>query len=303
VPAFRVKPLELRNQDGEVTKLNVTGRTLQADESWKFFENEKSIDADHKLNLSFPMSIEQLDSLKGKIVIFPISENSTADRISISWNECDGAGAVTGNYAEGSKDYPCSQRRFLDDDYAAYLRDHMLDCVSAGTKSAGLGAARKVQIAHDGTEGDAAHKRTPSLHNAGRAIDIQRMIVTTTSGTQKVFDFRQTNTSHVLSGTCAPAGSPNCKYYETFRQCWHNLMKARACPGNANPARRWIGTLGWEDKKHIAHHLHTSLPFCPRKGNYWTTAFDDESDADNDSGGLEMDVVPASERVKLIRPR
>jgi hypothetical protein len=281
-PAFRLQPLEMYSRatmDGKTTttKLNSSEQTVLADPSWQFYESETQINRAHRLDLSFPMSNDELESLKGKVVMFALPAGTSPEKLSVAWNECDGAGPVTGHYTG----FACARGRFLADDYAGFIRDHLLSCVNQGMDAAGLPKATKVHIEHDGTSGDARHQVTPSLHNAGRAVDIQSMTATASDGAH-VFDFRKTNTNHVLSGSCAPAGSANCKYYEAFRECWHKLQKARACAENSNPARRWIGTLGWEDKQHIAHHLHTSMPFCPHTAGHWTTSFSDEVDADGE---------------------
>ncbi len=288
IPAFRLQPLELHTRESlegptKVSKLNGNVRVVQADTDWMFYENENSIGRGQQLDLQFPMGREALNDLKGKVVVFPVGDEANAEKVSVVWNEC--TGPFTGNYANG-KEYACAKTRSLNDEFAGYLRDHLLTCVNAGMKKAGLAPAKKVHIAHDGTGGDSAHQKTPSLHNAGRAIDIQRMHVSTASGAY-VFDFKKTNTNHKLSGTCAPATSDNCEFYEAFRNCWHGLMKSRACPANKNPKRRWIGTLGWEDKKHIAHHLHFSYPFCPKSAGHWTTNFGDDADADDSEGDFQ----------------
>lgn len=284
-PVFRLQPLELHSResvDGDVTvqKLDVGIRTLQADSSWRFYNSENNISSDGELNM------RDLRNLRGKVAVFPVSEETTAEKVDVVWNEC--TGPFTGNYAAG-KEYACAPRRPLNDEYAGFLKKNLLKCVNMGMKAAGLEAATKVHITHNGTGPDAAHKKTPSLHNAGRAIDIQRIMVNTARG-KYTFDFKKTNTNHVLSPKCAPAGTDNCEFWEAYRNCWHGLMKARACPSNRNPKRRWIGSLGWEDKKHIAHHLHMSYPFCPKSAGHWTTSFGD------DEGETEDDFSPVPQR-------
>jgi hypothetical protein len=122
----------------------------------------------------------------------------------------------------------------------------------------------KVHIEHDGTAPDPRHSER-SLHTFGRAVDV--MVVTTTDakGVRRQFDFQKTNPDRVVSPSCSPARSAECRFFEGFRACWHELHVARRCPARQDGP---LGTLGWEDKAHIAHHLHTSLPFCPdNKGN------------------------------------
>ena len=292
-PVFRLQPLSVHSREtmeGKTTVTKVDGgiRAFQGDSSWMFYQDENHLDSAHEVSVSFPPAAEEWAMLKGKVAVFPVPADQTLETLQASWNECGGAGGVTGNYTG----YECIQNRKLADEYLGFIRDHMLACVSQASTKAGIGAATKVHIVHDGTMGDARHQKTRSLHNLGRAVDVQQMVVTTASGTH-TFDFRQTNTNHRLSATCAPAGTAMCKFYEAFRTCWHGLMVGRSCPGNRNPKRRWIGTLGWEDRQHIAHHLHTSMPFCPRSDGHWTTAYDDEADGEDEMGG-NVDVPAGS---------
>ncbi|HEY8279273.1 MAG TPA: hypothetical protein VIH99_06605 [Bdellovibrionota bacterium] len=247
-----LRPTEARKTvGGEETKVSLTAepRAMVVRDDWKMF------DAEHQ-----PTSDPQFAS--SVIIPYPM-ESADAAMFEVVWNECEGA--IQGNYV-GTK---CRSKEFLADDYMAFMKKNYLNCVNAGMANAGLAPAVKIHIMHDGTAGDMSHKRTPSLHNAGRAIDLQTLTTTDKDGKKNVFNFRSTSPSHALSSRCTPAATPTCKVFEGFRSCWHKLHVARKCPPRAKGAP--IGTLGWEDKKHVAHHLHTSMPFCPsRQGHYIT---------------------------------
>jgi len=244
-----LRPVEARKNGagGKVEKFSVNAepRPFVPEADWKMFDAEGEVTDDPRFALR---------------VIMPYPLDVERALFEVRWNECDGP--VTGNYTG----LPCNRNRGLSDDYMAYLKANYLGCVNAGLKAAGFQPATSVHIQHDGTLADERHNRG-SLHAAGRAIDV--MIVTTSGPDGKhSFDFTKTNTDRRLSRSCKPAGTANCNYFEAFRACWHKLQVARRCPGRQSGP---IGTIGWEDRKHIAHHLHTSYPFCPNNKGYFIT--------------------------------
>jgi hypothetical protein len=246
-----LRPIEARklHADGSVEKIPVSADprpfTPQAD--WKMFDAEGEVTKDPRFALRV-------------IMPYPTDESSNKS-IDVIWNECQGP--ISGNYVGVS----CARTRGLADEYMAYLNQHFLPCVNQSLGSVGLSPATAVHIQHDGTTADAQHN-SGSLHQVGRAIDIQIVTTTDAQGQKNSFDFRQTNTDHVLSHSCKPAGTKLCKFYETFRACWGKLQVDRHCPARHDGP---IGTMGWEDARHIAHHLHTSYPFCPNNNGYFIT--------------------------------
>jgi hypothetical protein len=247
-----LRPVEahMTNTDGSVQKTNVTAeaRPFVAENSWKMYDAEGEVTDDPRfaLRVIMPYPVLSTDSIFMDTV----------------WNECQGP--VTGNYTG----LPCNKNRGLSDDYMAYLKQNFLPTVNKALAATGLPAAASVHITHDGTVADERHSRG-SLHAVGRAVDIQIMTPTDAAGKEIAsFDFRKTNTDHRLSSSCKPAGTQLCKFYEAFRAEWGKLQVARRCPGRQSGP---IGTIGWEDSRHIAHHLHTSYPFCPNNKGYFIT--------------------------------
>jgi|GEM_PF-5005423 len=181
---------------------------------------------------------------------------------SISWNEC--SGKVTGNYTG----YDCINRRKMAEEFRPFLIKNALKCSNAGLERLGLARVSSIHIVHDGVQADSAHSRH-SLHALGRAIDIQQI-----RAGGRSFDFRVTSRK---------PNSADRKFYEGFRSCWHSLMKQRGCPNRDSGAP--VGTIGWEDSKHINHHLHTSLPYCPSSRGYFTTSFENDVEEDAEETG------------------
>ena len=241
-------PTEARKsgQDGKVEKLSVSGepRPFVPEGDWKMFDAEGEVTTDARFALHV-------------IMPYPMDVNSAM--FDVTWNEC--MGSITGNYVG----LPCNKNRGLSDDYMVYLQKNYLPTVNDGLKAAGLPAAVSVHIQHDGTMADARHA-SRSLHTVGRAIDVQQIATVDAAGHKQLFDFTKTNTNHKLSKFCAPADTANCKFFEGFRASWGKLQVARKCP--ARQSGYPIGTIGWEDPAHIAHHLHTSYPFCPNNKGY-----------------------------------
>ncbi len=262
---MKMKPIEVRAKDrnGKVQKTKIDGpaQVVLFEEDFKLFDKDKN---------------ETDNPREAAYAILPYTKNMDAEKIQVVWNEC--AGSVTGQYHDGKKAYGCAKSRKLSDTYYAFLRDNLLSCATEGLKAVGVTAkATAFHIVHNGTMPDAKHSKR-SLHGAGRAVDIQECTVTAEDGNKRRFDFLKTNPNRKLSQRCAPADSDNCKFFEAYRSCWHKIHKARGCPDRAsgNP----VGTIGWEDRKHINHHLHTSMPFCPNPNRMFETSFgDDDEDA------------------------
>ncbi len=185
----------------------------------------------------------------------------------ISWNEC--SGNVTGNYTG----YKCVNQRKMAEEFRPFLMQNAVKCTNAGLDRLGLASVSSIHLIHDGVQADSAHS-SRSLHALGRAIDIQQV-----KAGGRSFDFRITSRQ---------PNSADRKFYEGFRACWNNLMIARGCPRRQSGAP--VGTIGWEDKKHINHHLHTSLPYCPSSRGYFTTSFtnDVEEDAEEEGNYVEF---------------
>jgi len=184
-------------------------------------------------------------------VLMPSPTEGDARAFDVKWNECEGN--MTGNF----NGYGCSKKRFLSDDYTAYLRANLFQCVNAGLDRIGGGSASKVHLVHNGTAGDTNHS-SKSLHGAGRAVDVQIMRVT--SANQKR-DFVFKNATNNPSGT-------ERKFYLGFRACWHAKQEKRQCKRKRDPGG--TGTIGWEDSRHH-HHLHISMPFCPNNKGHFIT--------------------------------
>lgn len=210
-----------------------------------------------------------------------VLEITTADMIGIealrptdiSWRECEGD--VTGNYSGVA----CTSRK-IHDEFLPFLKQNALRCTNAGLAAVGAASVARIHIIHDGIVADSRHSRK-SLHAIGRAIDIQQI-----KAGGRSFDFRIT--SNNVDGA-------DRKFYEGFRQCWHSLNKQRGCPNRESGYP--VGTIGWEDKNHRNHHLHTSMPYCPSSRGYMTTSFgySPEFDMEEDS---EID-VPYVEEIRI----
>ena len=230
----------------EHLKISADARPFVAEQDWKLYDAEGKLTDDPRFAVR---------------VILPYPAEMNAALFEVKWNECEGP--ITGNYTG----YPCNKNRGLSDEYMVFLKDNFLGCVNQGLAKSGLPAAVSAHIQHDGTIADERHSRG-SLHAVGRAIDVMQITVKHANSQKVTFDFTKTNTNRRISNRCAPAESTNCRFFEELRACWHKIHAGRKCPARANGP---IGTIGWEDKSHIAHHLHTSFPFCPNNKGYFIT--------------------------------
>jgi hypothetical protein len=245
-----LRPLEARknNVDGTNERFDVSAepRPFVVENDWKMFDAEGNVTLDPRFAIR---------------VIMPYHADISQAMFEVNWNECEGP--ITGNYTG----MPCNKNRGLSDDYMAYLNANYLPCINAGTAAAGVAPAVSVHIQHDGTVADEKHAKG-SLHKVGRALDAMQITTKDAKGNTNLFDFTVTNPDRKLSSSCKPAGTPVCKFFEAFRQCWHQKQVARKCPARKDGP---IGTIGWEDAKHIHHHLHTSYPFCPNSKGHFIT--------------------------------
>jgi|GEM_PF-7123965 len=237
-----LKPTEFRQPSKDnvamvdAIKVNGDAKPFSFDPNWKMYDAEGQPTDDPRVAFR---------------VLMPAPTEGDAMAFDVVWKECEGN--ITGNY----NGYACSNRRGLADDYAAYLKTNLFDCINAGLWKTGGGTASKVHIVHHGTVADENHSRA-SLHAAGRAIDVKSMRVTTDHGV-KEFVFEK--------ATKNPNGVER-KYYLGFRACWHDKQMKRRCPQKQSSGG--TGTIGWEDKRH-QHHLHTSMPFCPNNKGHFIT--------------------------------
>lgn len=249
---FHLRPIELRqkNDDGSVKKSPMQGeaKPFVYNELWKMYDAEGG---------------ETLDPEMAMRVLIPAPASFDANTAEVKWNECDKD--LPGNYIGLN----CNKNRFMDDVFVAFLKQNLLKCVNVGMARVGGKPAVKTYILHDGTSGDAKHDRN-SLHMAGRAVDFLVIGAIDANGNRTDFDFRKTNSPRQANSKCLPAGSPNCKFFEGFRSCWGKIHTARGC--GPRSSGQPVGTIGWEEKRHVAHHLHTSMPFCPKSRGFKTTS-------------------------------
>ncbi len=248
---FQLKPFELRsvgkNGQRQRTPINGESKSFRYHEKWKMYDSEGNETPEPEIAMR---------------VLMPNPTDADDVTAEVKWNECDSA--LPGNYLGLS----CNQGRFMDDVFVGFLKENLLKCVNAGVAKVGGQPAVKTYILHDGTSPDGAHDKN-SLHAAGRAVDLLVVSAVDANGQKRDFDFRATSPSHKTTPSCVPANTDNCKFWEGFRRCWGNIHTARNCP--LRPAGQPTGSLGWEDKKHVAHHLHTSMPFCPKSNGFKTT--------------------------------
>lgn len=256
-----LKPTEFRQPSKDnvaavdAIKVNGDAKPFAFDPNWKMFDAEGQPTDDPRIAFR---------------VLMPAPTEGDAMAFDTVWKECEGN--ITGNF----NGYACTNKRGLADDYAAYLKVNLFDCINAGLSKIGGGTASKVHIVHNGTVADENHSRA-SLHAAGRAIDVKIMKVTTNTGVKElVFEKASTNPNGVER-----------KYYMGFRSCWHDKQVKRRCP--LKQSSGGTGTIGWEDRRH-QHHLHTSMPYCPNSQGHFITE-------DNYiKQGLKAGRVPASKK-------
>lgn len=162
-------------------------------------------------------------------------------------------------------DPPACTRALGNVDFYEALDKSFNKCAERGAIAAGVKSPSGQytgKVIHKGLIGDASHKdvkpgQNSSLHNVGRAIDIQKIEV---NGELFVFDRASEQFASGVQGK-------EFKFFKAFRACWAAAAKAsnKACGRKSQARGDQFGSLGWEDDRH-QHHLHISLPVCDKKG-------------------------------------
>lgn len=166
-----------------------------------------------------------------------------------TWREC--VDYITGNYTG----YNCSNRRGISVILKSFMEDHFLTCANEALKSYNGQKAVDLHVTHDGIQGDARHSPR-SLHAEARAIDVDSMIVTYSSGRSEKLTFK---------------GAQHQKFFNSFRQCWgQKVNRHNGCPYISGQASL-TGSIGKEDRNH-QNHMHVSVPYCV-SGRYSTSYF------------------------------
>ncbi len=197
---------------------------------------DREVDSDTEQMNGFPLSIS--DKTSGSIKGEP----------QVMWDECKG---IRSNYDDGDQKATCKKRK-VSKEYINFFDDNFAKCVQVaakGFKAGGEGDVEKIQFSHAGIAGDPRHSNR-SYHSVNRAMDIRTISFIQDGKTVslKVSDQKK---------------SPSKEFFEQFRKCWSDQIVAykNNCPGSSNK-----GSIGHEDKDH-QHHLHLSLPYCPRTKN------------------------------------
>ncbi|WP_372655738.1 hypothetical protein [Halobacteriovorax sp.] len=184
---------------------------------------------------------------------FPLSiDNSGAGSIKgeqqVIWDECKG---IKSNYDDGAQSSTCKKRK-VSKEFINFFDKNFSTCVQQAVKGYKKGnnqAVDAIKFSHAGIAGDPRHSNR-SYHSVNRAIDIRQ--ISYIQGGKKV-------TLKVSDQKKSPAK----EFFEKFRKCWHDKIveTSSKCPGSSNK-----GSIGHEHKNH-QHHLHLSLPYCPRVKN------------------------------------
>ncbi|GEM_PF-3167274 len=166
----------------------------------------------------------------------------------VIWDECKG---IKSNYDDGAQSSTCKKRK-VSKEFITFFDKNFASCVQTAVKGYKEGnnqAIDEIKFSHAGIAGDPRHSNR-SYHSVNRAMDI-RSISYVQDGkkvTLKVSDQKK---------------SPTKEFFEKFRKCWSEkiIETSNKCPGSSNK-----GSIGHEHKNH-QHHLHLSLPYCPRYHN------------------------------------
>jgi len=171
----------------------------------------------------------------------------------VDWNECGNGGGITGSYVGSGGRSKCSKRR-MSKEFSEFLNGNVQKCVNLALAKIGKKPSASLHMDHKGILADTRHS-SRSNHSVGRAIDIASFEVQMEDGSKKLLKYSEAKKS----------GTIESKFFPQFRACWGEKMKQAksSCPG-----RDPKGTIGHEDHAH-KHHLHLSLPYCPRKGRYY----------------------------------
>ncbi|WP_417334852.1 hypothetical protein [Halobacteriovorax marinus] len=163
----------------------------------------------------------------------------------ILWDECQG---IESNYDDGAQSSSCKRRK-MSKEFFGFFDKSFGKCVQAAAKGFGQSGDAEVEaikFSHAGISGDTRHSNR-SYHSVNRAIDIRTIA------------FKQGD-KVVRLKVSDQKKSPSKEFFEQFRKCWHEQIVSYKsnCPGNEPK-----GSIGHEDHNH-QHHLHLSLPYCPR---------------------------------------
>jgi len=171
----------------------------------------------------------------------------------VKWNECSSSTGVTGSYVGAGGRSRCGQRP-MSKEFSDFLNQNLQKCVNLALAQIGKKPSVTLHIDHKGILADTRHN-SKSNHSVGRAIDISGFEVTMEDGTKKLLKYSKSSQK----------GSLESQFFPQFRSCWSKKMEQAKsnCPG-----RDPKGSIGHEDHRHT-HHLHISLPYCPRKGGYY----------------------------------
>jgi hypothetical protein len=132
-------------------------------------------------------------------------------------------------------------------DFAPVLLEQIPKCVNQALRLDHEAPAASIFIEHMGTYQNrkVAGSSRVSMHATGRAIDVSKIIIKTTSG--KTITHKMT------------IGSRREAFYGNFNKCWTTYQGTKA---QCHP--RGGGMIDCKDSDHH-DHVHLSLPFCPRK--------------------------------------
>ena len=165
----------------------------------------------------------------------------------VQWDECKG---IKSNYDDGSQNANC-KKRTISKEYISFFDKNFSKCVQQASSdfSENNAMLESIKFSHAGIAGDQRHTNR-SYHSVNRAMDIKTIsfVKNGETKTMKVSDQKK---------------SPTKEFFESFRKCWNDkIVEYKSnCPGSSNK-----GSIGHENKNH-QHHLHLSLPYCPRTKN------------------------------------
>jgi hypothetical protein len=132
-------------------------------------------------------------------------------------------------------------------DFAPVLLEQIPKCVNQALRLDHEAPAASIFIEHMGTyqNRNVSGSSRASMHSTGRAIDVSKIIIKTTSG--KTITHKMT------------IGSRREAFYSNFNKCWTTYQGTKA---QCHP--KGGGMIDCRDPDHH-DHVHLSLPFCPRK--------------------------------------
>lgn len=171
----------------------------------------------------------------------------------------------------------------MSETLSSFLDRNLNRCVSvaAGTTVSGG------KLFHAGVIGDARHKQTGSLHNAGLAIDVNAI---------------EANGKTYVYADASAKG-----FFSKLRDCWGKAAQTERLGCLQNGAKGTPpGSVGDEDSDHT-QHLHLSVPPCPAdarsKGLYlawWTAWWSSAHAAEPAKIRIERVALPGGRRAELV---